>query len=269
MPHPGAEAVAVDAKNGVMLSSWWIAAPAEGRRPAIIALHGCGGLYRTGGNKAGAFNARHAAMADLLRDAGYHVLWLDSFSARGTRSICTEKTGERSITLADRRADVFAGLQWLASRPDVDASRIALLGWSNGGATVLSSIDVSRANVRTHLVQPRAAIAFYPGCGAALKNPAYRNATPLLILTGASDDWTPPEPCIAFERMLNERQSPVTLRLYADSHHDFDAPGMPVRVRRDVSNGAKPGAGVTVGSNPAARDAAYAEMFDFLKRHLQ
>jgi len=39
-------------------------------------------------------------------------------------------------------------------------------------------------------------------------------------------------------------------------------------VRKDVPNGVRPGEGVTVGSNPAARKMAYAEMLEFLRQRV-
>ncbi|HEV2610629.1 MAG TPA: dienelactone hydrolase family protein [Noviherbaspirillum sp.] len=273
-PHPGARQVVIHSQGNdgpVSLASWWIGAGKNGRLPVIIALHGCGGLYGTAGNKQKVFSGRHAAMADLLQDAGYHVLWLDSFSSRGKQSICTEKFSRRDISVADRRADVHAALRWVAARPEVDAARIALLGWSNGGSTVLSSIDAGHTDVSSNTVRPAAAVAFYPGCTAFARDAGYRNATPLLILMGEKDDWTPPDACVALERKLDAASAgaPVALRLYPDSFHNFDAPGLPVRRRLDVPNGVRPGEGVTSGGNPAAREDAYRELFAFLKKHLE
>jgi len=42
-----------------------------------------------------------------------------------------------------------------------------------------------------------------------------------------------------------------------------------VRVRTDVPNGVKRGEGVTVGSNPKAREQAYSTLLDFLERELR
>lgn len=275
LPHPGSEQVrfdSTDLKDGipVALSSWWIKTPHSGKRPAIIALHGCGGLYGTTKTHEERFTARHAAMADLLRDAGYHVLWPDSFTPRGKRSICSEKLKERDLTSANRRGDVQGALKWLAAQPDVDVSRIALLGWSHGGSTVLSSLNTARADAAAHPVQPKAAVAFYPGCSAAAHDRTpYRLAVPLLILMGTNDDWTPPASCVELEQQLKTSDVPITLRLYPDSYHDFDAPGLPLRMRHDVPNGVHPGTGVTTGGNPVVRAAAYREMLDFLAQRLQ
>jgi dienelactone hydrolase len=51
--------------------------------PAIVSLHGCGGLF-----KEGALVAREAAWAKLLTAHGYVVLFPDSFGPRGVTTDC-------------------------------------------------------------------------------------------------------------------------------------------------------------------------------------
>lgn len=251
----------------VRLFAWLFATKgsASAKPPAVVALHGCGGLY--GRDKD--LTSRHRAMAELLEQEGYHVLFPDSFKPRGKESLCSEKIGTREITSANRRLDVLGALTWMATRPDVDAGRIALLGWSHGGSTVLSANNRQLSEVAGHEVKPRAAIAFYPGCTAYLNaRGGYRPNTPLLLMIGEKDDWTPTKPCIALHEKVRTQYPEDTfeLRVYPDSYHDFDAPNAPLRVRKDVPNGVHPGQGVTTGSNPAARKQAYAEMLEFLRQ---
>ncbi|NEX61547.1 dienelactone hydrolase family protein [Noviherbaspirillum galbum] len=273
--YPGSARVdfaSMDGAGPVPLFGWWLPAAGgpAGKRPAVIALHGCGGLYSGQAGRTNHFNARHAAMAGLLHDAGYHVLFPDSLSPRGVRSICTQKNGQRTINNANRRGDVQGALAWLAAQPDVDATRIALLGWSHGGSAVLSSINASNRDVAGQALRPRVAVAFYPGCAAFAKaRVRFRNDVPLLLLIGEKDDWTPAAPCAALAEQAAADGRRFILRMYADAYHDFDAPGQALRVRRDVPNGVNPGAGVTVGSNPEAREAAYGEVFRFLGEELE
>ena len=237
------------------------------KAPAVIALHGCGGLY--GRDKD--LSQRHRAMAELLQQEGYHALFPDSFKPRGKESICSEKIGTRDLTSANRRLDVLGALTWMATRPQVDAGRLALLGWSHGGSTVLSANNRQFPEVAGHEIKPGAAISFYPGCTAYLNaRGGYRPNTPLLLLIGEKDDWTPPKPCIALHEKVRAQypDDVFELRVYPDSYHDFDAPNAPLRVRKDVPNGVRPGEGVTVGSNPAARKLAYAEMLEFLRQRV-
>lgn len=60
----------------------------------------------------------------------------------------------------------------------------------------------------------------------------------------------------------------IALRLYPDTYHDFDAPGLPVHVRMDVKGVGKRGEGVTSGGNPDARNQAYRSMLNFLDAKL-
>jgi dienelactone hydrolase len=223
----------------------------QARKGTVIALHGCGGLYATVGSRKGQLNARHQAMADLLVAEGYNVVFPDSLTPRGETELCTQKIGTRKIDQTERRADVLGTLAWVAAQPWAQPDRIALLGWSHGGSAVLSSTDASRADVRAQAVKPAVAVAFYPGCAAAIKS-GYKPSAPLVLMLGEKDDWTPPGPCVALGKAVG-----AEVNLYADSYHDFDNPVGEVRVRKDVPNGVNPGQGVHVGANPAAREKAY------------
>ena len=227
-------------------------------RGSVVALHGCGGLYASRGERKGQLNPRHQAMADMLVGRGYAVVFPDSLTPRGESELCTQKMATRRIDQTQRRADALGTLAWVAAQPWASASRIALLGWSHGGSAVLAATDLSRADVRAQLLQPALAVAFYPGCSAALKS-GYRPSTRLVLLLGEKDDWTPPGPCVELGKAVG-----AEVNLYADSYHDFDNPVGEVRLRLDVPNGVYPGRGVHVGPNPAAREQAYARLRELL-----
>jgi dienelactone hydrolase len=162
-----------------------------------------------------------------------------------------------------RRQDVNAALQWLKSQPDVDPRRVALVGWSNGGSTVLRTIHRPEWPLA-----PVAAIALYPSCAASLRNERYANAVPLLLLVGALDDWTPPQPCEDLARRLASSTPAATVQLvsYADSYHGFDS-STPVRTLKDIPSGVD-GRSVRVGGNPAARADALGRIDQFLRQYL-
>lgn len=244
------------------------ATPATGR-PAVVGLHGCGGLDAPG--HPGRLSARHAAHVAAWLDAGYAVLLPDSLGPRGVRELCTTATRERTITAARRRLDALGALAWLQARPDIDAARIALVGWSHGGSTVLAALDAADARVAAaaaaEATRPffRTAIAFYPGCAASLRDARWRPATPLAILIGADDDWTPAAPCVALAARGRDAGWPLDVVVYPGAVHGFDAPSGRVRVRRDVPNGVRPGEGVSVGPDPRAREEAGAKVAAILK----
>ena len=236
---------------------------------AVIALHGCGGLYATRGVRKGLLNARHQAMADLLVAQGYSVVFPDSLTPRGESELCTQKIGTRKIDQTERRADALGTLAWVSAQSWAQPPRVALLGWSHGGSAVLAATDNTRADVRgisfsgvnVSGVSARlaVAVAFYPGCSAALKS-RYQPSAPLVLMLGEKDDWTPPGPCIELGQAVS-----AEVNVYADSYHDFDNPVGQVQLRADVPNGVNPGKGVHAGPNPVAREKAYARLLDVLK----
>lgn len=245
-------------QDGTPIKAWVFLPDGAAPRGSVVALHGCGGLYASQGARKGLLNARHQAMADMLVGQGYAAVFPDSLTPRGESELCTQKMGTRRIDQTQRRADVLGTLTWVAAQPWASAGRIALLGWSHGGSAVLAATDLSRADVRAQLLQPALAVAFYPGCSAALKS-GYRPSTRLVLMLGEKDDWTPPGPCVELGKAVG-----AEIHLFADSYHDFDNPVGQVRLRLDVPNGVHPGQGVHVGPNPAAREQAYARLRELL-----
>jgi dienelactone hydrolase len=240
-------------------------APARGR-PAIVALHGCGGLYARA--QPHRLSARHAAHVQAWIDAGYAVLLPDSLAPRGVRELCTTRMRERTITAAQRRGDALGALAYLRARGGIDATRIALVGWSHGGSTTLATLDANDAAVAsTKATGPffRTAIAFYPGCTPSLRDARWSPAAPLAILIGADDDWTPAAACEQLGARGREAGWPLEVVVYPGAVHGFDAPSGEVRVRRDVPNGVRAGEGVHVGPEPKARAQANAKVAAILK----
>ena len=253
-------------------------ASAKGDAPAVIALHGCGGLYRAqrGSDRSSErpLSERHATHAETMLDAGYVVLFPDSLGSRGLREICTIRAGERTVNPQRRRLDTLGALRWLAQQPGVAADRIALLGWSHGGSTTLATINAGHRDVvsfRGEGAAPpffRGAVAFYPGCRAASRDAQWQPDIPTRILIGGADDWTPAEPCEALGTRARERGWPVEVTVYPGAHHGFDAPRGRVVHRGDVPNGVNPGQGVHVGPDPAAREDANRRVAAFLREIL-
>ena len=244
--------------------------------PAIVALHGCAGMYATRAGREGELAERLALRADpWLRD-GYAVLFPDSFGARGAREICTIRHGERTIAAARRRLDALGALAYLALRPDIARERIALVGWSHGGSAALQAANADDAAVAQFLDLPkappffRAVVAFYPGCAAPLRaRDRYRPGAPTRIHVGELDDWTPAATCVALGATMARRGGDLLVTTYPGSYHAFDSPGGRVVQRLDVPNGVHPGEGVHVGPNPAARKAANASVRAFLRERLR
>ena len=249
-------------------------APAGGF-PAIVALHGCGGMYSTRAGHEDEVAQRMALRAEPLLQDGYAVLFVDSFRSRGVREICTIGKGERTVTAARRRLDALGALAYLARREDIARERIALVGWSHGGSTALQAANAGDRGVAAFCGRAdappffRAVVAFYPGCATPLAHAAtYRPGAPTRIHIGDLDDWTSAATCIELGRSMESRSEDLLVTTYSDSHHGFDSPTGAVVHRTDVPNGVHPGHGVHVGPNPAAREAANASVRAFLRERL-
>ena len=224
--------------------------------PAVLMLHGCGGAF----DKSGALSSRMRTYAAFFNGLGMSALVVDSLTPRYEKELCTQRVGRRRVTQANRRLDALGALAYLAERADVDPKRIGLIGWSNGGSTVLAATNQRHRDVATALVKPAFAIAFYPGCDADLRR-GYEPVAPLLMLVGQLDDWTPSAPCRALARAAGEPKPEI--ETYPGAYHDFDS-ASPLRLRKDVPNGANPGQGVHAGGNAAAWHASRERLLKFL-----
>ena len=245
------------------LRAQWFAPDAKiATGAAAILLHGCGGL---GAKRQ--LNARHSAAKDWLLERGIAVVFPESFTSRRFEEVCTVKMSARTIRQVDRVQDVIATRKWLDVQPGVDTKKVILWGWSHGGSTVLNTVTHQSLGEFPAEVKFAEAIAFYPGCSPFARNSSIQKiASPLTVLMGEADDWTPAAPCETFVARLKKNDQPATITLYAGAYHDFDNPAGKLRVRADVPNGVVAGKGVTVGPDPKAREDAMARIDALLRK---
>ena len=260
------EVPSLDAPQGpaVVMPSYWFASSRVSQgatAPAMVLLHGCAGIYTSRDRQ---LVVRMREYADLLNRWGIHVLVTDSLTPRGEKELCTQRDAGRKVTQANRRRDALGALQWLAQQPGVDAQRIGLMGWSNGGSTVLAATNAMHHEVAQASVKPSLAVLYYPGCLADLRA-GYHPVAPALMQVGEADDWTPAEHCVRLADQIAARSGPkIQIETYAGAHHGFDGSG-PVVHRKDVPNGKYPGSGVHVGGLPQARAASLQRLEEFLR----
>lgn len=173
--------------------------------PAVIVLHGCNGVSQN-----------TFVWARRLASWGYAALIVNSFNPRGLQQVCD---GSRALPGPERAHDAFAAAAYLRSRPDIDASRIGILGYSHGGWTALNAS--TEKNVEAAGVAPfRAIVAYYPFCPEV--TPPL--ASDVQIFIGDSDDWASAARCAAFvEKYGDGTLHRPALMVYPGARHSFDA----------------------------------------------
>jgi dienelactone hydrolase len=230
--------VIISEPNGLQLPAKLFLPAGPASLPSIVALHGC----------AGPWAKRDDAWARYLASEGHAVLLPDSYAARGLSPECKQST-HGADAYGPRRQDALAAAKWLQARHFSPKSGVLLLGWSDGGTTVLASIATA-PDLPAGLIL--GAVAFYPACTRTMRNAHWHNAAPLLILIGAADDWTPPAPC----QDLARRNLNIALKSFPGAYHDFDVPHDPVHQITGLPY-TKSGTGTAhAGENPAARAQA-------------
>ncbi len=198
-----------------------------GKRPAMLVLHGSGGLLKDPGANdkicSPQMESQFVAWGDRLAKLGYTVLLPSSYSARG---FCDKHTDADRIpkTFDDkpeqilaRMYDTDAASRYLCARSEVDCDRMGLLGFSQGGTMVMMALHWQMEHAISYFREHKAdeidfpivdlkpgrpefqmGIAYYPGCGfdglvplSTSKSAAIENqfvpTAPLTILHGSDD----------------------------------------------------------------------------------
>ena len=247
-----------------MLTGRLLRPAGAGPHPAVVMLHGCGGLYARNGR----VSPRHVWWATHLQRQGYEVLMVDSFGPRDVDEVCTTALKDRTVrATVERKRDAWGALAFLRKRPEVDHGRIGLIGWSQGAGTVLAAYGAGEDGpAGSEQGGFRAAVAFYPGCRTPLSNEDWQPDGPLLLLVGDKDDWTPPDACVELAGREGVKDR-MELVVYPDTYHGFDAPDAPVRKRKDLATA--PDGTAHVGTNEDARADAIRRGTEFFRDKLR
>jgi dienelactone hydrolase len=137
------------------------------------------------------------------------------------------------------------------ARPGTPAGGVVMMGWSDGGSTVLATARVA-PDLPPGLFLRFA--AFYPGCRGFAQDWFWKPAAPLLILIGENDDWTPAPPCHA---LAARDPADIALIGFPGAYHDFDAPNRPIKLRPGTTTAS---GFATTGTNEPARQDVLARV---------
>lgn len=175
--------------DGKELEAYLYKPKGKGPFPALIALHGAGGIF-----------PYQLWWAKEISKKGYVVLFIDHYCTRDL--LCEVKSDDedqargeimrnwQEVSPRQRVLDAVAGYSWLSEEVYIDKSKIGLIGWSWGGAAAMFAQKIAR---RLSLPNGgfKATIAFYPNLKFVLDKPQWTKTGPIeqptLILYGKYD----------------------------------------------------------------------------------
>ncbi|MFW5681088.1 MAG: dienelactone hydrolase family protein [Pseudomonadota bacterium] len=184
----------------------------EGPVPAVVLLHGAGGVMA----------ARELTYARQFAAMGWAALVVDVFGSRvepGTRFV------ERllNVTEAMFLADAFAALDYLAAHPAIDGNRVALVGFSYGGMAATYAVHEQVARTFAPAGRRFAAhVAFYAPCIARF-DAVMTTGAPFAMLYGTGDAIVDPRRCAEVVADVRSGGSPVLVEILEGAAHQWDA----------------------------------------------
>jgi dienelactone hydrolase len=171
-------------------------------------VHGSGGVTKG-----------ETEWANRINALGIASFVIDNFTGRGIRE--TETDQFRLSPVADI-AGALAALRLLATHPGIDPKQIGVIGFSRGGIVALATaLEPFRRAVLDGDLRFAAHIPFYPSCDINFVS-AHLDGSPILMLLGGKDDYTPAAPCLAYADELREKGVRVSVMVYLNAYHAFD-----------------------------------------------
>jgi dienelactone hydrolase len=208
------------------------------KAPAVVLVHGSFGL-----------DSREKLYADALNLAGIATLEIDMWAARGYVNGLDGAKTQRPSGVPDTLPDAYGALEFLATKPYIDANRIGIAGFSWGGVvTMLTATKPYTSMYETSGLQFAAHAPNYPVCWVYNVVPGYEFASftgaPILIQAGALDAYdanpngTPnPDRCPQLVASLpSADQAFISAIVYPGATHGWDRLEPPVTVTDPFSH---------------------------------
>lgn len=180
-----------------------------GKRPGVLVVHEWWGL-----------NDYARARARMLAELGYVAFAADMYGM-GKVTDHPQQAGEWARIATENverwRARARKALDLLAAREEVDAARLAAVGYCFGGSTVMQ-LAYSGAPVD-------GVVSFHGSLPVAEPEAARRVRAKVLVAHGAADPFVPADRIAAFQRALTEGGVDWQMVYYGGAVHGFTVPG--------------------------------------------
>lgn len=199
-----------DGRPVVLAGQLRIPRPGTERLPAVVLLHGSGGV-----------GTNVIDWEEQLSSIGVATFVLDAFTGRGIVGTSTDQAqlGRLAMTY-----DAYRALEILERHPRIDPQRIALMGFSRGGQAALyaSLKRFQRMHGPASGRDFAAYMPFYASCGTKFVDDGEVSPNPIRMFHGAADNFVPVAPCRDYVARLKAKGAKVTLTEYPGANHVFD-----------------------------------------------
>jgi dienelactone hydrolase len=158
--------------------------------------------------------------ARMLAELGYTALAVDMYGD-GKQASIPDEAGKLSGEVMKNFDTVgvarfTAALDFLKRQPTVDPGRIAAIGYCFGGSVVL--------NMAGQGADLRGVVSFHGGLGSVKPARAGEVKAKVLVLTGAADNFVPPEQVETFKQQMKAAGADFRVVEYSGATHSFTNP---------------------------------------------
>ncbi len=180
----------------------------KGQRPGVLVVPEWWGI-----NDYARMHAR------MLAELGYIALAVDMYG-EGKQALNPDQAQRSSSEVMKNpelaKARFVAALDFLKGQPAVDPGRVAAIGYCFGGGVVL--------NMARQGIDLKGVVSFHGSLAPITPAQSGKVRAKVLVLTGANDQYVPPEQVEAFRREMTAAGVAFQVTSYPGARHSFTNP---------------------------------------------